>query len=183
MRLVYNGVVEQCVKVALFGGGGLIAVVEQVADDRHLGSVAAVAASADGAGGIGRTVLVAMQEDVPFDPSVRAVEIKLVIAAAGKDVVDELNDRPRSIAASEIDHVAVAKGCAEKVPEENAPPAALDATGAVQRFERRAGIREHAITDDKGSAVNVNVRRGRIAEREVIEIDRARRDLEAGCAA
>src|SRR5436190_1995564 len=121
-----------------------------------------------------------MQEDVPFDPGVRAIKIKLVIAAAGEDVVDELNDGRRAVAAGEIDHVIVANGRAENVSNENAPAAALDAAGSVDRFEGRAGIGKDAIADDERRAVNVNVRRASVPEGEVIEINRARRDLDAG---
>src|SRR5204863_1721721 len=106
--LVDDGVVDEREEVSLLGGCGLIAVVKEVADDGDLRGVAAVVAAADGARGIGRTVLVAMQEDVPFNPGVRAIEIKLVIAAAGENVVDELNDGRRAVAAGKIDHVIVA---------------------------------------------------------------------------
>ena len=51
-------------------------------------------AAADRGRGIRRAVLVAMQEDVAFNPSIGAVEIQDVVTAAGEHVVDHLEDRP-----------------------------------------------------------------------------------------
>ena len=124
----------------------------------------------------------AVQEDVAFNPGVCAIEIEFVIAATGEDVVDELNDGRRAVAAGEINDVVVAHGQAEKVPDENAASAALDAAGPMHRLECSRGVGKHAIADDEGRAVHVNVRRAGVAEGEVIEMHRARRHLETGCA-
>ena len=48
-----------------------------------------------------------MEEDVAFDPGVRAIEIQLIVARADEDVVVELNDRPRPIPAGKIKDVVV----------------------------------------------------------------------------
>src|SRR5207237_4283675 len=127
VSLADDGVVDERVEIALLGRCRLVAVEENVSDHGHLGGVATVVAATDGAGRVGRAVLMTMQEDVSFDPSIRAVQVEHVVAGPDEDVVDELNNRRRSVASREIYDVVVAVGRSEKVPQANAASTALDA--------------------------------------------------------
>src|SRR5438093_8225618 len=100
-----------------------------------------------------------VHENVPLDPCVGAIDVETVVLRTGKDIVNEMHDRTRPIAAGEIHHVVITDGGAEKVPQENAVPAAFDSSRAMDQLEFGCRGRKHAIADDKGGAVNVNVRR------------------------
>ena len=98
-----------------------------------------------------------MQKDVALDPCVGAIEIQLVVRRATEHIVDEMNDRPRPIAAREIDHVIVGDWFSEEVALENSMPAALDAAGPVHEFKTRRRVREHAILHNERGAIDVQV--------------------------
>src|SRR5439155_1928575 len=165
MTLVDNGVVDHGVKIALLRIHGLIAIIDEVAEDGDFGGVAAVVPAADGAGRVrGAAVLVQVQKDVSLDPRIRAIEVEPVIIAAGDDVINELHDRlARPVSSSEINHVIVAVRLAEKVAQENSASATLDTTGAVARLELRDGGGKVAMADDKRCPIHVNIRRAHVA--------------------
>src|SRR5438067_2681162 len=108
-----------------------------VSNNRDLGGVAAVIAYAHAARSIARPVFVRMQKDVAFDPGVGPVQVQLVIAPAKEDIVVELDDWSRTIAAGEIKNVVVITaiqtiGDAEKVTAENPVSAAFDPPSTVE---------------------------------------------------
>ena len=93
LRGVHDGVVEQRIEIALFGGDRVVAVEEQIPDHRDLRGAAPAAAARNRGRTVRRAVAVDMQEDVPLDPRVGAVEIQDVVRRADEDVVVELDDR------------------------------------------------------------------------------------------
>src|SRR2546421_202199 len=106
-----------------------------------------------------------VQEDVALDPRVGAVEVQLIVARAGKNVIQKLdNGLVGPIAAGEINHVAIADGKAKEVARENAMAAALDAAGSVYQLKRGGGAGEFAVTNNERSAVQMNVRRSGVAK-------------------
>lgn len=122
-----------------------------------------------------------------IDPGVGAVEIQFIVGGAGEDVVEELDDGlVGAVAAGEIEHVVVvardAVGDAEEIAQEEAPPTALDAAGAVQQLEIDPGCRrgKDAIADQKRGPVQMQVGRTGVGKSEMVAIDRAGGHLEAG---
>src|SRR6266542_6778867 len=85
-------------------------------DDGDLGGVPAMIAAGDGTRSIRRAVFMRVQEDVPFDPGVGAVEVDQVVAGSDEDIVIKLDDRLFlfPVAAGEVDDVVVAAGAAEE---------------------------------------------------------------------
>ena len=148
---------------------GVIHVVEEIVDDRPFAELAGhVGAAGDGAGGIERVVravgvAVGVQEDVAFNPGVRAVEVEMIIARAVEDVVDDLENGTGPLAAGEVNGVIEAVGAAEVIVAENAVAAGRNAVHAVQhlRRARREGIsREDRVLDDEGAFIERDVLHG-----------------------
>ena len=99
-----------------------------------------------------------VQKNVPFNPRVRAVQIQNVIAAAGEDVVVELNDRlVRPVAAGEVHDVVVAARAPKKTLAHDAAPARLDAASSMHEFKGRRARRENAVADEERTAVERKV--------------------------
>src|SRR5262245_19130210 len=102
-------VIDQSEKVSLFGRAGVVAIEEKISNDSHFGCVAAVVSTRHGGRAVGSIAIsVDVQEDVSFDPGVRAIEINPVILRAAEHVVDEMYYRARTIAASKVHHFIVA---------------------------------------------------------------------------
>ena len=121
-----------------------------------------------------------VQEDVSLDPRIRAVEVEQVVIAAHEDVVDDLENRARSIAAGEVERVIVALDLAPEVARENAAPARLDAARAVDRLEAPRGGREETVLDDERCTIEREVLARGVAEAQVIEERGAVRDFNGG---
>src|SRR5205814_5241834 len=145
---VDDGVVEKCDAPAAIAGAGAVAfveedvvhVVEEIVEDGPVGVLAnEIDPAGDGAGGIqgvigtGR-IAMDVHEDIPFDPGVGGVEVEAIVGSAIEDVVDELEDGARAIAASEINGVVEAPGVAEIVIAEDAIAASGNAVDAVEGF-------------------------------------------------
>ncbi len=130
---VDDGVVDEGEEIPLFGRGGLVAIKKEIPDDGDLGGVPAVITAGDGTRGIRRAVFMRVQEDVPFDPGIGAVEVEHVVAGSGEDVVVKLDDRLFlfTVAAGEIDDVVVAAGAAEEAILDDAPTTGLNAADAM----------------------------------------------------
>ena len=131
-----DGVVQQRVEVALLGLGDVIAIVENVPDDRDLRGIAAVVAAGDRAGGAQRRVHrphVRVHKNIALDPGVSAIEIKYVISRADKNVVVELDDRLTQVAiASSIIHDVIRAGrCAEETLAHDTPASGFNAPCAM----------------------------------------------------
>ena len=77
-----HGVIDHGVKVALLGRRGLVAVVEQIADNRDPGSVGPRVATGNGRRAVGCAVLMGMEKDVAFDPSVCAIQVENIVRRA-----------------------------------------------------------------------------------------------------
>src|SRR4051794_1888611 len=169
MVLVHNGVVQHGVKVPAFTHGKMVDVESEVAHDRDLGSVPGIVAPAHATGSVGRAILVGMDKNIVLHPGVGPVEIEDVIAGAHKDVVDEMNDRARPIAAREIDHVVIADWTAKKVPGKNPMSATLNAAVAMDHLEPPRRVRKHTILDHEGSIIDMDVGSARISKSKMIE--------------
>jgi hypothetical protein len=115
-----------------------------------------------------------VQKNVSFDPRIGAVEVEDVIIGTNEDVVEELDDRPGTVAASEIHGIVVADRLADKVSLEDTAPSRLDALSSVNQFELRRRAGEHAVLHDERSAIERHVLHRGIAEREMVQKHRAR---------
>jgi hypothetical protein len=117
---VDNGVVDECVEVALFRRNSIIAVKDQITDDGQLGGIAAVVAARDcGRTVRRRTVSMHMHKDVAFDPSVRSIEVQTVVLRAAEHIIDKMHDWTRPVPAGEIDDIVVANYAPKKFREKN----------------------------------------------------------------
>ena len=94
-----------------------------------------------------------MHEDVAFNPGIGAVEIPTIVVTLFDYVVDEMNDRLRTIAPCEIHDVGVAVCSAEIIASENAVAAGFDAASAMGGFECGSRAREMTIADDERGIV------------------------------
>ena len=114
----------------------------------------------------------AVQEDIAFDPGVRAVDIHEVVAGPGKHVVVDLEDGliQVALAAREVQGVAVPLGAAKEAVPHDAAAARLDAAGAFDHFERRRGGGEVAMADEERAAVERDVPVLRRVKSGVIEV-------------
>ena len=140
---VNNRIVDEDEASALLVQDGVIDVVEQVVDDRPLGVLAGhIRASGNRAGGIARiirpagrgvAVRIAMgvHEDVALDPGVGAVEVKMIVARAVEDIVDDLKNGTGALAAGEVDGVVEAIGVAKIIVAEDAMAAGRDSIDAL----------------------------------------------------
>src|SRR5437773_9933870 len=97
-----------------------------------------------------------VHKDVALHPRVGAVDVETVIVAAAEDILDEVNNRARAVAAGEIHHVVITYWLAEKIPKENTVPTALDAARAVAKLELRGRGRKIAVADHERRAVHVD---------------------------
>ncbi len=184
MVLVDDRIVEQRVEVALLGLGDVIAIVENVADNGDLRSIASRVPARDRAGGAqGRMhwIHVSVHEDIALDPGVGAIEVENVIGSAKEDVVVVLDDRLTqvAIAAGIIHNVIVAAGRAEETLANDTVTAALNPGRAMHQLESRGGGREDATAENERSSIErkILVRCG--AERRVVKRKRARRHINA----
>ena len=143
-----------------------------------------VIAAGNTARAVGRAVLVHVQENVPFDPGVGAVEIEDIIAAADEDVIEILDDglTQVAVAAGEIHDVVVTVGCAEETMPHNAPASGLDSLGPMHQLEggRRGGKR--AVADHERGAVKRDVLMSGGAKCQMIEVDRPTSYFDTGVA-
>src|SRR5437870_10576385 len=110
MGLMNKRIVEEGEEIALLRIGHLVAIIENVPNNSDLGSLCVCAcalpwksvritAAADAAGGVGRAaVLVHVQEYIPFDPCIRAIDVKAIVIASGDHIVDEMHDRVSALA-------------------------------------------------------------------------------------
>src|SRR2546426_1411737 len=121
----------------------------------------------------------AVQEDVALDPGIGAVEVQLIIARAGKDVIQKLDNGAGPIATGEINHVVVADGNAKEVARKNAVAPALDAARSMDQLKLGGRAGEFAVANNERSAVQMDVGGGGVAESEVIEKHRACAHLDA----
>src|SRR5205823_2363856 len=104
-------VIDKDKAAALLAQAGMINVREEIIDNRPLGVLAReIHATRDRAGRVagiipaGR-IAMNVHENVSFDPGIGAVEVKIVITRAIKNVIDDLKNSARAISAGEIDGV------------------------------------------------------------------------------
>src|SRR5881296_305852 len=95
----------------------------------------------------------AVEEDISLDPRVGAVEIQDIVVRADEDILEELDNRSRSIAPGKINRVIVARWLAEEVAQEQAASAGFDAARAMHQFKRSRGGRENAVLHDERRTV------------------------------
>src|SRR5262245_34924452 len=111
-----------------------------------------------------------MHENVAFDPSVRSIEVQAVVFRSTKHIVDEMNDRTRSIPAGEIDDVIVANRAAEKISCKNPVAPALDSSRAMDRFERKCLGWKKTIGHDERRIIQRNILVSRRSKCEMIKV-------------
>ena len=99
----------------------MVAVEENVPDDGNFGGEPAVATARDGAGSVapGRG-LVRADEQVAFDEAICPVQVENIVAGAGEDVVEDLEDGAGPLAAGEVDDVVETGGGAKPVALDDA---------------------------------------------------------------
>ena len=149
-------IVDQREEVPLLCCGGIIAIEEQVANDRHLRRSAGVIAPRN----CGRTVrgvavLVRVKENVAFNPGVGAIQIEDIVRGSAEHVIVELdNGLPViPVSAGKIHDVVIPAGRAEEtIPHDSMTPC-FDAAGAVHEFKRRAARRKVAMADDERAII------------------------------
>src|ERR1041384_1974543 len=119
-----------------------------------------------------------MEKDIVLDPGIRAIEVKNVVAGAVEDVVDEVDDGRRAIAAGEIDDIIIADGDPKEVTDKNSVTTGLDSAGTMHQLEPTGRIGKDTILNDEGGAIDMDVGGGGIAKGEVIEENRAAAHLD-----
>src|SRR5262249_35823991 len=125
-------------------------------------------------------VSVNVQENISFDPPVGAVEVEAIVLPSAENVLDEVNDRlAGAVSAGKIHDVIVTEGAAKKVSQKNAVATAFDPARSMHRLELSRRSRKQAMADDERRSIYVNVRRGGVAEGQMIEKRCARGDLDA----
>ena len=148
-------------------------------------AAAAVIAAADCAGRVRRTTAVDIHENVPFHPSVRAIEVEHIVVGPRADVIDELQNRAWSCAARVIEHIVVSRRFSEEAIAHDSAPAARDANRAMQRLKRaRCSRRENCVAHQERAAVEVHVSSVRAPKLAMVDHDiRVRRSGDCRAAA
>ena len=87
-----------------------------------------------------------VEEDISFDPSVRAVQIEEVIATTDKDIIKKLNNWfvELAITAREIDDIVIAGGRSKETLPNDTTAAGPNAPRAVHGF--KGGCRRREVT-------------------------------------
>ena len=140
---------------------GVIDIVEKVVDHRPFGElIGEIDAAGDRTAGVARivgAVRIAMNvhEQVPFDPRIGAVQVKVVVGRAIEDVVDDLQNGAGPLAAGEVDGVVETPGMAKVVVAEDAVATGGNAVDAVKALRTARGriSGEDAVLNDKRAAV------------------------------
>ena len=100
---------------------GVVDVIEEVIDNRPLGKlIGEIDATRDGARGVAHVVspvgvAVRVQEDVPFDPRVGAVEVQMVVAGPVEHIIEDLQNGAGPLAPGEVDGVVESVGMADVI--------------------------------------------------------------------
>ena len=133
---------------ALLHGDGVVAVIDQIIDDRDLAVGGIVSATGDGAGAVrGTIVAVGMHEYIALDPGVSTIQIQDVIVRTGENTVQHLQNGAGTIAPGEVDGVIVVDGFAEPAVPDDSLSARSYAAGSMHRLEIAGGGWKHTITN------------------------------------
>src|SRR5262245_1420939 len=110
-----------------------------------------------------------VQEDVPFDPGVGAVQVEQIIVGAHEHVVIKLNDGPGPVATGEVAGVVVTLHATPEVAAEDGTSTGLDTLAAVHRFKAPGRGGEEAVLHYKRATVQGKIRAAGIAESEMVK--------------
>ena len=151
-RHVYHRVIHDRVKIPFFRQHRMIAIEKEIPYDRHLRRIPAIRAARNRARSIAASdLLVHVHENIPFHVRVRSIQIQHIIAPAGKNIIQHLQNRTRPLSTGKIDNIIQPRRGSECVAFDNRVTSRADSHAMNRLGVSRA--REHRITQDERAIV------------------------------